>query len=277
MTADPATTSATTSASDEPVRLALIGGGNMGSALLRGVIDSGAFEPRELAVVEVLPARRAELGAVFPGVAVAGETPPCRSAVLAVKPGDVPAAAAAAAAAGATRLLSIAAGVRLEVIESAVVGPVAVVRAMPNTPALVGKGASAIAGGAHAGEEDLVWAESILSAVGIVDRLAEPLLDVFTGVIGSGPAYVFMVAEALIEAAVAGGLPEAVAERAVTQLLVGSSRLLEQEGDPAGLRAKVTSPGGTTAAGLAVLAARAVPDAFAAAVESATERSRQLG
>lgn len=274
MTADAAPT---TSASDEPVRLALIGGGNMGSALLRGVIDSGRFEPGELAVVEVLPARRAELEAMFPGVAIVGETPPCRSAVLAVKPGDVPAAAAAAAAAGATRLLSIAAGVRVEAIESAVAGPVVVVRAMPNTPALVGKGASAIAGGTHAVDDDLVWAESILSAVGTVDRLAEPLLDVFTGVIGSGPAYVFLVAEALIEAAVAGGLPAAVAERAVAQLLVGSSRLLEREGDPARLRAKVTSPGGTTAAGIAVLDNRAVPDAFVAAVDAATERSRQLG
>ncbi len=261
----------------EAVELALIGGGNMGSALLRGVIDSGAFVPADLAVVEVLAARRAELGDMFPGVAVSGEAPACRAAVLAVKPGDVPAAAAAAVAAGATRLLSIAAGVGIAAIEAAAGRPIAVVRAMPNTPALVGRGTSAIAGGAHAAAEDLAWAESILSAVGVVDRLPEPLLDAFTGVAGSGPAYVFLVAEALIAAAVAEGLPAPMAERAVTQLLVGSSLLLEREGDPAALRAKVTSPGGTTAAGLAVLDERAVREAFAAAVHAATERSRELG
>ncbi len=260
-----------------PVELALVGGGNMGSALLRGVLDAGAFKPPELAVVEVLAARRTELVELFPGVAVTADVPPCRAALLAVKPGDVPVAAAAAAAAGATRLLSIAAGVGVAAIEAAVGAGVAVVRAMPNTPALVGRGTSAIAGGTHAGEDDLVWAESILGSVGIVDRLPEPLLDAFTGVAGSGPAYLFLVAEALIDAALAEGLPRPIAERSVTQLFLGSATLLDREGAPATLRAKVTSPGGTTAAGLAVLDERGVRGAFMAAVRAATERSRQLG
>ena len=169
---------------------------------------------------------------------------PCRSAILAVKPPDAAAAAAAARDAGATRLLSIAAGVRIETLQSAVGSGVAVVRAMPNTPALVGRGAAAIAGGATAGAADIEWAARILGSVGTVEELAEPLLDAFTGVAGSGPAYLFLVAEALIDSAVAEGLERPVAERVVRQLLVGSALLLDRELDPVRLRAQVTSPGG---------------------------------
>jgi len=135
----------------------------------------------------------------------------------------------------------------------------------------------AIAGGDTVSDDDLGWAESILSAVGTVDRLPEPLLDAFTGVAGSGPAYIFLVAEALTDAFVAEGVEPELAGRVVTQLLVGSAALLEQEGDPATLRRNVTSPGGTTAAGLAVLDERDLRGAFRAAVTAATERSRELG
>jgi len=151
------------------------------------------------------------------------------------------------------------------------------VRCMPNTPALVGKGTSAIAGGSTADDDDLAWAESILGAVGIVDRLPEPQLDVFTGVAGSGPAYVFLVAEALIEAAVAEGFDPDIAERIVTQLLLGASTLLAQQGDPGTLRKNVTSPNGTTAAGVAVLEEQGLRSIFASAVTAATARSRELG
>ncbi len=258
------------------VDVAVIGGGNMGAALLGGMIDSGAFAVDQLAVVEVLAARRAELRDRFPGVIVSAEVPECRSAILAVKPIDVPAAAVAARHAGAGRLLSIAAGVRLATIEAAA-GTAAVIRAMPNTPALVGKGAAAISAGTTATEADVQWAESILAAVGTVERLPEDLLDAFTGVAGSGPAYVFLVAEALIEAAVAEGIDAAMADRVVRQLLIGSAALLDRAGDPARLRAQVTSPGGTTAAGIAVLQEHRLVEAFAAAVEAATARSRELG
>ena len=122
---------------------------------------------------------------------------------------------------------------------------------MPNTPALVGQGASAIAGGPSAGEDDLAWAEGVLGAVGIVERVAEHHLDAVTALTGSGPAYLFLVAEALIDAAVAAGLPRPLASTLTTQLFVGSSALLAERGDPAALRAMVTSPAGTTAAGLA--------------------------
>jgi pyrroline-5-carboxylate reductase len=130
------------------------------------------------------------------------------------------------------RLLSIAAGVRLASIEAAAGPDVAVVRAMPNTPALVRLGASAITAGTTADRDDVEWARTILEAVGTVDELDEAALDAFTGVAGSGPAYVFLVAEALIDAAVAEGLDPVAAQRIVRQLLIGSATLLDREGDP---------------------------------------------
>lgn len=261
--------------------LALVGGGNMGAALLGGILDAGIFAPEDLAVVEVMAERRDELADRFPGVAVADRIPSCAAAVIAVKPGGVDGAIREAVGAGATRILSIAAGVTLASLdESAGVADgrsVAVVRAMPNTPALVGRGCAGIAGGRAANDGDLDWAEAILGAVGVVERVPEPLLDVVTGVAGSGPAYVFLLAEALTDAAVAEGLPRDVASRLVTQLILGSAALLEREGDPATLRANVTSPGGTTAAGVARLEHHAMRAALGDAVRAATERSRELG
>lgn len=257
--------------------LAIIGGGNMGEALLGGLLDAGWAEAGSIAVVEVLAARRAVLAERYPGVTVTEAVPAALGALVAVKPGDVPAAVRAATEQGATRVLSIAAGVTVATLEQAA-GGAAVVRAMPNTPALVRAGASAIAPGSRAGEADLAWAESILSAVGTVVRLQEPQLDAFTGLIGSGPAYVYLVAEALIDAGVLVGLPRAAARAAVTQLLVGSARLLAESGDlPEVLRGNVTSPGGTTAAGLRELEQHGVRGAVLAAVEAATARSRELG
>lgn len=257
-------------------RLAVVGGGNMGAALVGGLLQAG-WAAADLAVVEVLPARAAELGALFPGVAVVAEVPPCQAALIAVKPYDVPAACAAAAAGGATRLLSIAAGVPLATLQKAAGAQVAVVRSMPNTPALVGEGAAAIAGGAGATDADMTWAEEILGSVGTVVRVPEQQLDAVTGLAGSGPAYVFLVAEALIDAGVLAGLSRADSEALTTQLLVGSAALLRERGEPARLRAQVTSPGGTTAAGLRVLEEHAVRSAFQEAVMAATRRSVELG
>jgi pyrroline-5-carboxylate reductase len=262
---------------DRTAELAVIGGGNMGAALVGGLLDSEVLSAAQLVIVELLPDRRQELTTMFPGVQIVGEVPACRGALLAVKPGDIPTAASAAAAAGATRVLSIAAGVRLATIESAVGDGVAILRAMPNTPALVRLGASAIAAGSSATADDMKWADSILSAVGIVEQMPESDLDAFTGVAGSGPAYVFLVAEALVDAAVTEGLSRPTAERIVRQLLLGASTLLDQQGDPRRLREMVTSPGGTTAAGIAVLEDHSIDNAFGSAVRAATERSRELG
>ena len=257
--------------------LVVIGGGNMGAALLAGLLESGLVAAGDVAVVETFADRRAVLVDQFPGVTVTDEVPACSSAVLAVKPYDVSAVAAAAVAVGATRLLSIAAGVTTETIRAATGDGIAVLRTMPNTPALVGQGVSALCGAPGTSEDDLSWAERILAGVGLVVRVSESQLDAVTGLTGSGPAYVFLVAEALIEAGVLAGLPRVIVEQMVAQLLVGSAALLAERGDPAGLRAMVTSPGGTTAAGISVLEERAVRSALIAAVQAATERSRQLG
>jgi pyrroline-5-carboxylate reductase len=261
-------------------RLAVLGGGKMGAALVSGLLSAGWAEAGQVLVVEPVAARRDELAAAHPGLAVAADlgADGADGAVVAVKPGDVEAACRALSAAGVPRVLSIAAGVPLAKLESWLGEGTAVVRAMPNTPALVGCGAAAIAPGTAASDDDLAWAEEILSAVGKVERVGESLLDAVTGLSGSGPAYVFLVAEALIEAGVAVGLPRPVAETLTVQTLLGSARLLCESGERAEtLRAAVTSPGGTTAAGLAALESRAVRAAFLEAVAAATERSKQLG
>ncbi len=257
--------------------LVVVGGGNMGAALLMGMLSSGEFDPTDVAVVEALADRRAVLSDQFPGVLVTDVIPACEGAVLAVKPLDVPAVARAAAAAGARRLLSIAAGVTTATIAAAAGTSTAVVRAMPNTPALVGKGVSAITAGPGAVDDDLEWAERILGSVGMTMRAPESQFDAVTGLTGSGPAYVFFVAEALIEAGTAAGLEPALVSSMVAQLFVGSAALMAAKGDPASLRAMVTSPGGTTAVGIAVLEDRHVRSAFVEAVHAATERSRELG
>ena len=254
--------------------LLIVGGGRMGAALLGGLLAAGR-SPSSLGVCEALPAARDDLASRFPGVAVSAEPVAADGVVIAVKPGDV---AAACGAVSAKRVLSIAAGVTTATLEAALPTGTPVVRAMPNTPALVGAGASAIAAGAAASDDDLAWAEDVLGAVGEVVRVPEALLDAVTGLSGSGPAYVFLVAEALIEAGVLVGLPRDVARTLAVQTLLGSARLLAETGEaPEALRAGVTSPGGTTAAGLRVLEQAGVRAAILDAVSAATERSRALG
>ena len=250
----------------------------MGEALVGGLLAAGWGTAADVAVVEKVDARRRELSDRFPGLTVAEAPAASDGAVVAVKPGDVEEACRALAATGTPVVLSIAAGVGLASLERWLGPGVRALRAMPNTPALVGAGASALAGGTAATADDLAWAEGLLSAVGTVVRVPEHLLDAVTGLSGSGPAYVFLVAEALVEAGVLAGLPRATSSALTVQTLLGSARLLAQTGDgPEALRAAVTSPGGTTAAGLRVLEDRAVRAAFLEAVQAAAERSRQLG
>lgn len=254
-------------------RLVVMGGGRMGEALVSGLRAAGWDG---IVVVEKVAARRDELNAA--GIKAVDEPVACDGLVLAVKPGDVEAACRTAVATGVGRVLSIAAGVTLAKLESWLGDGVPVVRSMPNTPALVGAGAAAIAGGSTATDADLAWAEEVLSAVGTVVRVPEPLLDAVTGLSGSGPAYVFLVAEALTEGGVLAGLPRDTAASLAAQTLLGAARLLVESAEgPEVLRANVTSPGGTTAAGLRVLEARAVRSAFIEAVQAAADRSRQMG
>ena len=256
-------------------RLLVVGGGRMGEALIGGLVEAGWAAADEIAVVEPVEARRRDLAARHAGLQVSDKSVPADGAVVAVKPGDVQAACGELQV---DRVLSIAAGVPLAKLESWLPAGLPVVRAMPNTPALIGAGAAAIAAGSSAGDADLAWAEEILGAVGKVVRLPENLLDAVTGLSGSGPAYVFLVAEALIEAGVLAGLPRDVSLTLAVQTLLGSARLLAESGESAeALRAAVTSPGGTTAAGLRALETHGLRSAFLEAVMAATERSRELG
>ncbi len=266
--------------------LVIVGGGKMGGALLGGLLRSGWAELTDVAVVEPAAERREELAVAFPGLRLlhAPEAGMVRDdggriagAVLAVKPDAAEGACRALGVAGVTRLLSVVAGVPSGRLEAALGGEPAVVRAMPNTPALVSAGVTAISGGSFATSQDLAWAEDVLSAVGTVVRLPERLQDAVTGLSGSGPAYFFLVAEALIEAGVQMGLTRDVSRTLVVETMRGSAALLQETGrDPEALRAMVTSPAGTTAAGIRTLESRAVRSAFMEAVAAATERSRNL-
>lgn len=257
----------------------------MGEALIGGLLAATWCEPTKLLVVEPVAERRVQLASMFPGVVIVEEQPSdlvADGALIAVKPQHVPDVCRAIAPC-VSRVLSIAAGVRISTMESALregapTRTIGVVRSMPNTPALVGCGASAIAGGGTTADADLDWAAGILSAVGIVERVEERLLDAVTGVSGSGPAYIFLVAEAMIEGGVLMGLPRSVATALVAQTISGAGQMLCEAGsDAATLRGNVTSPGGTTAAGLRILEQRGVRGAFLDAVAAATERSRELG
>ena len=250
----------------------------MGEALLGGLLATRWAEASELAVSERLPAVRAALSERHPGVAVGSSPVAADGTVLAVKPDDAEVACRQAAEAGSERVLSIVTGVTIDRLEGWLGGAGAVVRAVPNTPALVGAGATAIAGGHRAGEEDLSWAEHVLGSVGRVVRVPEHLLDAVTGLSGSGPAYVFLLVEALVEAGVLNGLTWDLSRDLVVQTVLGSARLLQETGErPESLRSAVVSPGGTTAAGLAVLESRAVRGAVLEAVAAATGRAHQLG
>ena len=213
-----------------------------------------------------------------PGLLVAEGPVAADAAVLAVKPDVAEAVARTLSAVGITRVLSIVAGLSSARLEAALQPGDVVVRSMPNTPALIGAGVSAMSGGSAATAADLDWAEGILGTVGTVVRLPERHLDAVTGLSGSGPAYVFLVAEALIEAGVTAGLSREVSRQLVVGTVLGSARMMTETGDdPAALRAAVTSPGGTTAATVRTLEFKAVRSAFIEAVAAATERSRQLG
>jgi pyrroline-5-carboxylate reductase len=177
-----------------------------------------------------------------------------------------------------TLVVSIAAGVDTETIEGGLAETVKVVRAMPNTPALVGAGATAIAPGKHADDADLAAARAIFDAVGITVQLDESHLDAVTGLSGSGPAYIFLILEALADAGVKVGLSRRNAQRLAAQTVMGSAKLLlETDEHPGRLKDMVTSPGGTAIAGLHTLEEGGLRTTLINAVETATKRARELG
>jgi len=262
------------------MKIAFLGGGNMASALLRGVLSSSVAAPGDVRVVEISPERRAWVADTF-GVAVSerGEEAVAASdvALLAVKPQNAPELLSQLAGVLAPRkmLLSIAAGLSTATLERAV--PARVVRVMPNLPAAVGKGISALCAGSRATPADMENAERILRGVGEVVRVEERLMDAVTGASGSGPGYVFRFLEALEAAALAEGFAPDVARKLALWTVHGAAAMAVESGEaPSRLREKVSSKGGTTLAGLAAMEERGFADAVKAAVRAATARSAEL-
>ena len=269
-----------TAMSERPT-VAVVGVGAMGEALVTGLLAAG-WDPADITLVARRPERLARVasrtgcpGGLDPAALVRGR----EVVVVSVKPRDVAGLLSQLKGAiGSDQVvLSIAAGVPTTTYE-AVLGKVAVVRAMPNTPALVREGVTGVAAGSHAGSDALGKAIKVLEAVGAVRVMDESLLDSVTAVSGTGPAYVFLLAEALTEAAIREGLPRDVAEEFVHRTIKGAGALLLETGEaPAELRAQVTSPGGTTAAAMHVLEERGFRAVVEDAVRAAAQRSRELG
>ncbi|MGO0122350.1 pyrroline-5-carboxylate reductase [Desulfothermobacter acidiphilus] len=264
------------------LKVGFVGGGAMGGALITGLVRSGRVAPDQVLVSDLSPERRAHLSQSLGVKALADNRTLAREAevvVLAVKPAQMRAVLGEIAdlLRPEQTLISIAAGVPLESLEEWVGQPVPVVRVMPNTPALVGEGASAYALGRHAGERDAERTEALLSAVSRVIRVQEELLDAVTGLSGSGPAYVYLIIEALAEGGVRVGLPWKEALLLATQTVLGAAKMvLVAEEHPSVLKDRVMTPAGTTVEGLFVLEERGVRAAFMEAVRVATLRSQAL-
>jgi pyrroline-5-carboxylate reductase len=261
--------------------IAILGGGKIGEALLSGLLR-GERTAADIVVSEKHPERAAYLAERF-GVQVSEVADAVKRAdtlLVAVKPQDIDALLAEVAQVVETRhlVVSVAAGVTTRHIEKALPDGVAVVRCMPNTPALVDQAMTAVAPGAHAGDDHLAVAESLLGAVGRVVRVPEHQLDAVTALSGSGPAYFFYLVEAMIDAGILLGLPRTLAAELIVQTAIGSATMLRDSGEhPVQLREAVTSPGGTTIAAIRELEVHGVRAALLAAIEAAARRSRELG
>lgn len=264
------------------MKLGFIGCGKMASALVEGVLKAGVFSKNDVHVSDKIPAAVKALVEKHGVKAEAGNAKLAAAAdvvVLCVKPGDAFEALRDAQKQLKGKLvISILAGVTLSSLEKAAGEKTRVVRVMPNTPALVHQGAAAYAPGHAATEEDGAVVEKIFSAVGTVFKVKEELLDVVTGLSGSGPAYVYTVIEALSDAGVLMGLPRDLSLQLAAQTVAGGAGMVLKTGlHPAQLRDQVTSPGGTTIAGMEALEEAGLRAAFMGAVRAATERSRELG
>ncbi len=261
--------------------VAVIGAGAMGEAIIRGLVHAGWTADEVTAadtVQERLDTLRTELGVGVTADAAEAATGK-DVVVVVVKPNHVADVIERLAGSVTSQqvVLSLAAGIPIATFEAGLSG-IPIVRAMPNTPALLGTGAAAIAPGTHADAIHIERARAVLGAVGIVEKVPESLIDAVTAVSGSGPAYVFLLAEAMQSAAQELGLPEGIASSLVNQTILGAGRMLAETGtDAPTLRQRVTSPGGTTAAAIAVFEDGGFRDLVARALEAAQVRSRELG
>src|SRR5947199_6987298 len=261
--------------------LSFIGAGNMAEAMIRGLLRGNVFAPGDVVASGPRAERMRELAEAY-GIGTTAnnrEAAAARIVVLSVKPQILSKVLDEVADAidPEALVISIAAGVPVAAIQSRLPGGMRVVRAMPNTPALVDAAATAIAGGEHARQSDLDDAKRIFDAIGITVVLDESLLDAVTGLSGSGPAYVFLILEALSDAGVKVGLSRRTAQLLAAQTVLGSAKLLlETNEHPGRLKDMVTSPGGTAITGLHTLEAGGVRTTLMNAGEAATRRSREL-
>jgi pyrroline-5-carboxylate reductase len=264
-------------------RVGFIGGGNMGEALIRGLLGANLVPADLITATDVRAERTAQLGRQFGITAHADNARLVREAdvvILAVKPQIMASVLSEIAPVVTPRhlLISIAAGVATATIRTGLGKDARIIRVMPNTPALVLQGAAAIAKGRGVGAEDLAVAEEIFGAVGRAVVLEEELMDAVTGLSGSGPAYVAIVIESLADGGVKMGLDRATAMTLATQTVLGAAQLLSETGmHPGALKDMVSSPGGTTIAGISALEEGGIRTTFIRAVERATQRSRELG
>ncbi len=262
--------------------LAIIGTGRIGEALLRGLLRSSWLDASQVICTDAIEQRCEEVRAAY-GVTATTDNAEAVSAadvvLIALKPQVL--LRTIAAVGDAFRpdqtVISVAAGMTTAAIQEAIPGEVPVVRVMTNTPVQVDEAMSVVSAGTHASDRDLEVAEEILSHVGKVIRLEEEHLDAVTALSGSGPAYFFLLAEAMIDAGILLGLPRDVATQLIIQTMVGSATMLRDSGrHPVELREMVTSPGGTTISAIRTLESAGVRAAFLDAIEAAAKRGKEL-
>lgn len=262
-------------------RIGLAGGGNMGGALLKGMLSAGVVQAPQVVVAEKLAEKARELASEL-GVATVASPAELRDLdllILAVKPAQ--AAQAARDAAPGLRpgslVITLAAGLKLATVAAALPPGQALVRAMPNTPALIGKGVTAITAGPELAPEHLETARAVFGAVGPVVTVEEKLMDAVTALSGSGPAYVYVMIEALADAGVCQGLDRQTALTLAAHTVAGAAQMVIKTGEhPGVLKDWVTSPGGTTAAGLAELERGGLRGVLYNVIEAATRRGKEL-
>jgi pyrroline-5-carboxylate reductase len=263
--------------------IAFLGAGNMAEALIKGLLRAGTARPDSVIATGRRSERLDELQRTY-GIRITSDNlaaaQEAEVVVLSVKPQAMDKLLVQVAPALDHRklVISVAAGVPIAALERRLGAGARIIRTMPNTPSLVGAGACALARGEHASDEDLNVATRIFQAVGITTVVEENLLDAVTGLSGSGPAYIFLVIEALSDAGVKVGLPRYTAQKLAAQTVLGSAKLLIETGiHPGQLKDQVTSPGGTAIAGLHTLEAGGLRTTLINAVEAATRRAKELG
>jgi pyrroline-5-carboxylate reductase len=266
-----------------PLKIGFLGAGKMATALARGFINAKLVKPGQLFAADPFEVARKHFGGETGAKIVVDNLALAKAAnvlILATKPDQVPAALAEISGAFTKNhlLISIAAGVTLAKLEAALPAGARVIRVMPNTPALVGAGASAFSLGKNASVADGELARKLLSAVGVALPVKETLLDAVTGLSGSGPAYVYQFIEALSDGGVAAGLPRDIATKLAAQTVLGGAKMVLETGQhPGALKDQVTSPGGTTIEGLHELEKGKLRGVVISAVRAAAEKSKKLG